>query len=98
MPKKQKPSLDATIRVPKALDRQIEKESFDLDLFKYEIVQSAWEAYKLPTGPRKRSAGATPYDGAVLEAIGALYRAKRTREIEAVLALLAAMAGSRGKG
>lgn len=93
MPKK-KPSLDATIRVPKPFDREIEAEAYRLDIFKYEVVELAWEAYVSRRGPQKLS-GSTPYDAAVLEAIHALHKAKRTPEIEAILALLRAMAAKR---
>lgn len=46
MPKKLKVPLESTIRVPKDLDREIEHEACRLDIFKYEMVQRAWEAYK----------------------------------------------------
>lgn len=95
--KKQKVPLEATIRVPKALDREIEAESYRLDLFKYEVVSRAWDAYQSRRlGPQRVPLNATPYDAVILDTIHALHKAGRTGDIEALVTILKSIA-AKGK-
>ncbi len=44
--KKRKIPLEGFVRIPASLDKKIGQEAHDLDLFKYEVVEKAWNAYK----------------------------------------------------
>lgn len=49
--KKAKIPLTGQVKLPEQLDREIDAERARLGIFKYEVVQLAWEAYKATTAP-----------------------------------------------
>jgi len=54
--KKPKIPLTGQVRLPEELDRAIDMEASRLGLFKYEIVQDAWQAYLAKRGEPHKSA------------------------------------------